>query len=176
MEFFDLYDEHRRPLGRIHRRGEPLRPEEFHVIVEVATVNSRGELLLTLRDARKHLFPGLWEVTGGAVQAGESSRQGAMRELREETGIRAEPDELTLLGSYRVGSVFADVYLLRRDAEIGSLALQQGETVDARWVSPEVFRGMFRRGEMSFPTGMRYRLIERALWGEDGPSAGGMDF
>jgi len=128
-------------------------------------VNSRGEMLLTLRDGRKQPYPGKWENTGGAVLAGEDSRHGAARELREETGILADPNALTLLGAYRVDGVFADVYLLRRDVEIRDLTLQPGETVDARWATLDEIRGMRARGELAFPAPERLSLIEGMLRG-----------
>ena len=87
MELWDLYDEHRAPLGRTHQRGLPLAPGEYHLAVIVVIVNSRGEVLLTRRSPEKAVCPGWWENTGGAVQAGESSLQAAVRELREETGV-----------------------------------------------------------------------------------------
>lgn len=110
MEYFDLYDAERNALGLTHRRGDPLPPGAYHIVCEVWTVNDLGLALLTRRDACKRLYPGLWENTGGVVLAGEDSRQGAVRELMEETGIRAEPAELTFQGSFQVGSVFVDMY------------------------------------------------------------------
>lgn len=39
-------------------------------------------------------FPGLWTGVGGKVEAGESPVEGALRELHEETGLRAKHAEL----------------------------------------------------------------------------------
>ena len=36
-----------------------------------------------------------WFTPGGGLEPGESAREGAVRELLEETGFRLEPDELT---------------------------------------------------------------------------------
>ena len=167
MEYFDLYDEERNALGRTHRRGDALVPGTYHIVCEVWTVNGLGSVLLTRRDERKKPYPGLWENTGGAVLAGEDSRQGALRELMEETGVLAEPGELTLLNSYRVGSVFVDAYLLRRNVALSELTLQPGETVDARWATLPEIREMWERGELAFPSQERLRFLEQVLAGED---------
>ena len=167
MEYFDLYDAERNALGLTHRRGDPLPPGAYHIVCEVWTVNDLGLALLTRRDACKRLYPGLWENTGGVVLAGEDSRQGAVRELKEETGILAEPAELTFQGSFQVGSVFVDMYLLRKNDELSELKLQPGETVDARWATLKEIREMWDRGELAFRTWERLRFIERALQGDD---------
>ena len=52
---------------------------------------------MTLRDKAKPVYPNCWENTGGAVLAGETSLEGALRELREETGLAAQPEALRLL-------------------------------------------------------------------------------
>jgi 8-oxo-dGTP diphosphatase len=49
----------------------------------------RDERVLLLR-RRKHPFPGLWTGPGGKVDFGESPVECAVRELREETGLRAD--------------------------------------------------------------------------------------
>lgn len=163
MERWDLYDDDRRPLGITGWRGDALPPGANHLIVEVWTVNSRGEVLLTLRDPQKPVYPNRWENTGGAVLAGENSLEGALRELREETGIRAFEGEMIFLGSYRIPHVFADVYLLHRDVEIGELIMQPGETVAAQWAAMSELMGMREREELAFPTEMRLRFLEDAI-------------
>ena len=54
-ELWELVDAQRRPTGVLHRRGDPLPEGLYHLVVDVLTVNPRGELLLTLRAAGKRL-------------------------------------------------------------------------------------------------------------------------
>lgn len=51
-------------------------------------------LLLHGRDADRPGSSAWWFTPGGGVDEGETPREAAARELFEETGIRAEPDEL----------------------------------------------------------------------------------
>jgi 8-oxo-dGTP pyrophosphatase MutT (NUDIX family) len=149
MEYFDLYDRNRKPLGITHPRGEPVPPGAFVLVAEIWTVNSKGQLLLTLRHPAKG-YGGLWEVTGGAVQAGEATREAAARELFEETGIKASAEELTFVCEKPDGAAFIDSYLLRRDAAPEDLTMQEGETTAARWVTFPEFRQMSAAGELAF--------------------------
>ncbi|QIG41500.1 NUDIX domain-containing protein [Nocardioides anomalus] len=45
-------------------------------------------LLLALRRADKAAYPGVWDLPGGVVEAGESEPDALARELREELGVR----------------------------------------------------------------------------------------
>ena len=65
----------------------------------VLFVNPSGQVLLRLRDDRPDLpYPGLWDLLGGAVEAGETLAEAAVREVQEEIGIGCPP--LELFGSY----------------------------------------------------------------------------
>ena len=55
-------------------------------------------------------FAGGMALPGGTLEAGETWEFGAARELREETGIIVEPDELTHLKT--LSSSFGDGYVL----------------------------------------------------------------
>ena len=159
MELWDLYDSERRPLGRTHRRGDEMRPGEYHIDVEIWTVNSKKEILVTLRDPGKEMFPNKWEPTGGAALAGETSVEGAVRELREETGISVSESELFLLGTQQREFDFMDAYLLHCDISVSGLTLQEGETVDAKWVTPEQLEEMCADGSFAAPGGQRFALF-----------------
>ena len=113
MELNDIYDENRNLTGKLHRRGTPWKPGEYGVVVCVWVYDGRGHLLLTRR-AREKSFAGTWENSGGAVKAGETSRQAIARELYEETGIQAEPEDFELLDSDRERNIFYDHYCLFR--------------------------------------------------------------
>lgn len=163
METWDLFDGARQPLHRIHRRGEPIPPGAFHIVVEVWTINSRRQVLLTLRDPAKDEYPNKWENTGGSALAGETSRQAAIRELYEETGIVAAEDELCLLGTYPETSAFVDIYALCRDIPLSELRLQPGETVDAKWVSLVQLESTILDASLALPTGRRLAAVKEAF-------------
>lgn len=60
-----------------------------HVTVKALTVNDKGEVLLIKR-AQNLLRGGKYDIPGGFLDRDENSREGALRELFEETGIRGE--------------------------------------------------------------------------------------
>ena len=172
MELWDLYDEHRRPLGRTHPRGVPVPEGTYHLAVVVVIVNSRGEVLLTRRAPAKAACPGWWENTGGAVQAGETPLQAVCRELREETGLTAAPEEFTLLlrEDCRMDCHF-DIFALTRDAAVEDIRFQPEETDAARWEDRRVWEAIAGTGTTLCPAWREeykqelYRRLEEYLQG-----------
>ena len=164
MEHWDLFDALRLPLFKTRVRGTPCESGEYHVVVSIWTVDSRGNILLTLRDPAKESYPNTWENTGGSAIAGESSIVAALRELEEETGIRADETELRLIGTERTRDSFVDHYLLRRDLPISEIRLQPGETADARWVTLSELDTMVADLSLAKPIGEQFNAIrERFL-------------
>ncbi len=68
-------------------------PTGVHVLLE-----RDGRVLLLLR-AGTGFFDGLYSLPGGHVEPGESLRQAAARELREETGVEVGVAALDLVGA-----------------------------------------------------------------------------
>lgn len=146
MEFFDLYTSDRRPLGRKIQRGVPIPRGEYHIVVQVMTINSKGEILLTQRVPEK-TSGGKWECSGGCAVTGETSREAAVRELFEETGIRSDKQELRLEWSLTTDSMLRDFYILKRDVPLSALRLQMTEVCAAKWVSFARFTEMVKNGQ-----------------------------
>jgi 8-oxo-dGTP pyrophosphatase MutT (NUDIX family) len=159
MEFWDLYDEKRQSLGLLHKRGGDLPLGTFHLVVSIWTVNTKREVLLTLRSPEKDLFPDFWENTAGSVVAGENSKQGAVRELFEETGIVVSQEELFFLGTQEKRNAFVDMFMIQKDIQRSDIRLQAGETVDAKWVTLAELDEMIGRGELAFPVERRLSQI-----------------
>ena len=147
MEFNDIYDRERNLTGRRHRRGTIWRKGEYGFVVCVWVYDGKGKLLLTRRAPEKS-FAGTWENSGGAVKAGENSLQAITRELAEETGIHAKPEEFELLESGRDKNCHYDFYCLHRDIPIEQVVLQPGETDGAKWVTFEQVHEMIERKEI----------------------------
>ena len=162
MEYNDIYDKDRRPTGRRHIRGTPWRKGEYGMVVCVWVYDGKGNLLLTRRAPQKS-FAGTWENSGGAVQAGETSRQAIARELFEETGIRAEQNEFELLESGRDGSFHYDYYCLKRDTPLSEIVLLPGETDGVMWATFTDVHRLIREGKMCKVIANQFRKQEQYL-------------
>jgi len=72
-----------------------------------------GREILLIRRAPGRILPGLWQCVSGSLEDGERVAEGALRELREETGFDAERIEafydLDLVNQFHEPSVDAVV-------------------------------------------------------------------
>ena len=133
-EIWELVDEQKQKTGILHERrySEQIPRGLFHIVVEIWTKTQDGKILLTRRSPEKPM-PLLWECTMGSVLAGEESREGAVRELAEETGISAKTEDLIFLGDTFYHNWIVDSYLYM-PTETPALCLQKEEVCDARFV------------------------------------------
>ena len=93
------------------------------------------------RDPTKPLYPNMWEAgAGGSALQGETAVEGAMRELREETGIVAAT--LEQLNWSLGGTCIHCRFLCVTDCAKDSIKLQEGETCDYRWVTAQELLAM----------------------------------
>jgi 8-oxo-dGTP pyrophosphatase MutT (NUDIX family) len=72
------------------------RPDLRAAAVAVCVLAREGEccLLITRRAANLRNHPGQWALPGGSRDPGESPEDAALRELHEETGLAAVPDDV----------------------------------------------------------------------------------
>lgn len=145
MEKWDLYDAKREKSGITVCRGEIIPKGLYHLSVSAWIVNQQGQYLLSQRHPKKQ-YPLYWECTGGSVLSGETSLQGAIREVKEELGILLTPGSEKLIYQTRRENVqdFYDVWLFHRDIKIEEMRLQETEVVDVQWVSSDKLFEMFR--------------------------------
>lgn len=141
MEYNDIYDKHRNLTGKLHLRGTPWGIGEYGLVVCVWVYDGKGKLLLTRR-AKEKSFAGTWENSGGAAQAGETSRQAIARELFEETGIRAAEEDFELLNTGKDRNTHYDFYCLKREVPLTEIKLLPGETDGVQWADFETVHSL----------------------------------
>ena len=103
--------------------------------------------MLTRRAPEKS-FAGTWENSGGCAKAGEDSLGAIVRELEEETGIRAKAEEFELLITVRDRNTFYDHYCLKKDVPLERIMLQPGETDGVQWATFEQIHEMIRQKQI----------------------------
>ena len=136
MEFWDIYDENKQPTGRTMKRNDwCLKDGEYHLTVLGVVARPDDTFLITKRVMTKAWAPGWWEVSGGAAQAGESSYEAVLREVKEETGLDARDAEGGYLFTYKRenpgegDNYFVDVYNFVLDFKASDIKVQQGEVL-----------------------------------------------
>ena len=146
-EYNDIYDENRVFQGKIHLRGKPWQPGEYGLVVCAWVYDGHGNFLLTRRAPEKS-FPGTWENSGGAVKAGEDSLTAMIRELSEETGIRAQAEEFELIDRGMDSCTHYDFYCIRKPVSLEKIVLLPGETDGVMWADYEKIHRMIDSGEI----------------------------
>src|SRR5579872_4336084 len=87
-EIFDIVNERDEVIGQAPRREVHARGL-WHRAIHVLVFNSRGEIFLQKRSMTKDTAKGKWDSSSsGHVDAGEDYDTCAVRELREEIGLR----------------------------------------------------------------------------------------
>ena len=153
-EFWDIYDINRNKTGRFHERGTQMNAGDYHLVVNVWIMNSKGEFLISKRASEA--ANGMWQTTGGAAVAGDDSLTTALKETHEELGISLDEKNGQVIKQYDFvhlylsGSAICDVWLFRQDIDISEIVYQPNETSDAMWASSEKIKQMIK--EKTFMT------------------------
>ena len=139
MEIWDLYDREGKRTGKTWERsfgGHKQIPDGyFHMVVDILVQHVDGSFLLTKRDMCKDVYPGYWEAgAGGSAIAGEEPLDAAKRELFEETGLAPIRMELVSHTFREQSHSMFYSFIAIVDADKDSIVLQEGETVDYKWV------------------------------------------
>lgn len=151
-EYWDICDADGNPTGRIHEKGKPMHPGEYHLAVTVWIRNSEGKFLLSRRLPTARHDPHFWEPTGGSAIAGEDSLTAALREVREELGLTLDPSRGKLFKRYNwphgdgKGMAHFCTWLFSLDTPLSAVTLQPTETCDAMWADKNTICRLIEKG------------------------------
>lgn len=150
MEYFDIVDAQGIPTGETVERTEAhrlgIRHRTAHVWVVRLGAQGQKQVLLQQRSHRKDSFPDQWDTSSaGHIPAGSEPEESALRELQEELGITAVPDDLIPVGHFDIryekefhGRLFRDneyshVYMYTGPVDAETLTLQAEEVQAVDW-------------------------------------------
>ncbi|MEY8355076.1 NUDIX domain-containing protein [Lachnospiraceae bacterium 54-53] len=121
-----------------------------HVWILRPNEKSGFDLLLQKRSAHKDAYPGCYDISSaGHIPAGSDFLESALRELFEELGILAKPEELIYVGLHEeaendvfygrpfVNHEISRVYVCERQVDERELKLQKEEVESVMWMDYE---------------------------------------
>ncbi len=158
MELLDVINEKGKVVDTKDRKQIYI-DGNLHRTVHIWVINSNKELLVQKRSPKKDTYPNLWAIsTAGHVKAGETSIESALRELKEELGIKATEKDLEYLFSIRrkddMGEIHLntldDVYLVEADLDIENTKLQFSELTDIKYVYYEYLEQIFKNKDSQY--------------------------
>ena len=140
MEYIDIFDENNNPIGVIKEKQQAHEDGNFHRTAHVWIINDKNELLLQKRSASKKTHPNCWDISGaGHIRIGESVIDGAIRELKEELGIKAEEKDLQYITTIKStknpkNMEFQYVYLLNCNKKVEEYIFEDGEVSEVKYI------------------------------------------
>jgi len=139
IEQFDILDVTGKPTGITADKGTKLQDGQYYLGIHVYVYNSCGKFLLQQRSYNKKFLPGGWDILCEHVIAGETSREGALRGLREEIGLHVPEADLHFVERMRweADHHIVDIYFAKADFTPDELTLQSSEVISAKMVSLE---------------------------------------
>lgn len=148
MEMFDLYDKNRIKTGETLERTGIVPKDRFRVVVHIIIFNSKGEMLIQQRTSTKRVHPNMWDFSvGGCVIAGETSSEGAERELFEEVGLKHDFSKSIPNFTINFETGFDDFYVIHCENRAEDFILQETEVKQVKWASKDEVLNLITTGE-----------------------------
>ncbi len=169
IEPIDILTKTGKPIGRIAPKAEVHHNGHYHNTAHIWFYNRVGQILLQQRSAKKTIFPLLWDVSvAGHVDAGESIKQAAIRETREEIGAYITESDLKKIGIFEcfktypngiIDNEFHHTFIVETNLDITDFVAQQEEVEALKFVSFAEFNDILKnigKGNHFVPSNKTY--------------------
>ncbi|HMP81365.1 MAG TPA: NUDIX domain-containing protein [Verrucomicrobiota bacterium] len=155
-EIFDVVNERDEVIGQAPRKEVHAR-KLWHRAVHVLVFNARGQLFLQKRSMLKDTAKGLWDSSAsGHLDSGEDYDTCAVRELREEIGLKIDrtPERILRIEA-REETGWEFVWVYRCESE-GPFELHPEEIERGDWFAPEEITRWIAERPADFASAFRH--------------------
>lgn len=160
-EWIDIVDANGTPTGQTALKSEIHKNGWYHNTIHLWLYTEDGEILLQQRSHKKVIYPLLWDVSvAGHIDAGETFIEAAIRETKEEIGLKLNETELIKIGTrlhesiYNNGEIkdfeFHQIYITKLDVNLEELTPQKDEVEALKLVSFTEFDNLLQQSDTNF--------------------------
>ncbi len=138
MEYVEIVDENGNCTGQVLDIEKAHEQSLLHPAVIIFIVNDQNQVLLGKRSTAEKIDGGKWGLIGGHVSAGETKKQAAAREIKEEIGLEVDEKNLIYLHQKEVNydqnnAHVIYFYYLKTNLDITKCKLELKEISAVKW-------------------------------------------
>lgn len=143
MEFLKVLDGNKNKLSKKIERGKKLNEGEHILLAIIIIENNDNKYLIQKTSNQKE---SCYAFTGGHILYNETSKEGIIRETKEEIGITI--NNLIYITDIKLGIPFMDIYYLKKDIKKSKLKLQKEEVESIEFLSKEEILSLIKKGKL----------------------------
>lgn len=146
IELIDIIDQNENILHQASKE-EAHKMGWAHWSVHLWIVNKNKEILIQKRSKTKDTYPNLWDVSvAGHVNSGENFKTAALRECKEEIGLKLKASDLLLYGKNHkqiihnprcIDHEFQKLFICKINFELNQVQLQNEEVSEIQLLNFE---------------------------------------
>lgn len=165
MEILDLFNNRKERINKTFVRDDgETEYGEYRLTLHMWIINDKHEILIQKRSPNMKRNPGKWAFTGGLPLSGEESIDGALREIKEELGLKLNKEDIELLITFRREHDFVDVWIAKSNVDLKDLVLQEREVAELKWVTLEELEEIIINGEFVSSVNVYYDFMKKLLY------------
>lgn len=158
-ELIDILDDQGNLTGRHCLKSIAHKEGLNHATVHIWFYTPEGNVLLQQRAATKKIYPLLWDVSvAGHIDAGESFKSAAVREIKEEIGLIVDENELVKIGVFKsfqkydtgiIDNEFHHIFIAELKVDIDQLICQKEEVEALKLVTTKTYYDLLNDAKTS---------------------------
>lgn len=157
MELLDIYDYNNKLVDKGIDRKKVHEKGMWHRESVVIVMNEKKQILLQKRSYQRHNYPGKWGLIAGHVFSGDNPKKTAVRELKEEIGLKILPTDLKFLKIYikntKSNKAFIYIYLLITNIKENEFNIQKEELTEVKYYNIDTLIKRIKENDKSLVFG-----------------------